>query len=226
MFLLHKNRAGRVWQGAISLSPLTPIESGLLPLRELSRTLPKSLRALWKPLCEGSLRRSPLTPPDEAQPRSEGSIMARPRKDDGERRTERIAARLTPAERLHIETASREAGLQPSEYVRLQALKGRVVMRSTRSLDHATFDELRRIGVNLNQLTRLAHKNKSLPPQLPATLQALERVLARALDHTSPDDAALQGDFADAAEAENPAGHPGADADETPAPPAPPEWQP
>ncbi len=127
--------------------------------------------------------------------------MGRPTKKAGERRTERIAIRLTPAERLQIETASRQAEMQPSEYVRLQALKGRVVMQNTQSLDHATFDQLRRIGVNLNQIAKITNINKQTPPNLTETLSALERIIAQQLSH-DPGSGELQGEFVAATEAQ------------------------
>jgi hypothetical protein len=139
--------------------------------------------------------------------------MGRRTKKVSERRTERITLRLTPAERLQIETASRAADLQPSEYVRVQALKGRVVMQNTLSLDHATFDQLRRIGVNLNQLARIANINKQTPPKLTETLSALERIIARQLSFDA-DNNQLEDEFAVAAEAEQ-------HAESEPDPPAP-----
>ena len=50
-----------------------------------------------------------------------------------------------------------------TDYARQQLLRGRVVVHKTRQLDHAVFDQLRRIGVNLNQLTYLAQRHKELP---------------------------------------------------------------
>ena len=107
--------------------------------------------------------------------------MARPRKDPDELRTETLAFRLTPAERLQIEAAAAEAGLSPSAYARKQAVKGRVIVPAHRTLDPALFDELRRIGVNLNQLTRLAHIREEPPPGLPRLCTALDQFLAREL---------------------------------------------
>lgn len=108
--------------------------------------------------------------------------MARPKKQPAERRTVSLSCRVTPVERLRIDTAATHAGLSTSEYVRRLALSGRVILKEQRSLDHAAFDQLRRIGVNLNQLTRLAHKTGKLPPELRQAATAVERVVLRALD--------------------------------------------
>lgn len=105
--------------------------------------------------------------------------MARPRKETAERRSVTLGLRLTPAERLRIEEAAGKAGITPSAYIRTQALKGRVVVSEQRTLAPELFDELRRIGVNLNQLTRLAHIREEPPPHLPHLCEALDRFLAR-----------------------------------------------
>lgn len=107
--------------------------------------------------------------------------MARPRKDDDHRRTETVAFRVTPAERMQLENAAIAAGLSASEYARGQALKGRVVVQQSRTLDHAAFDELRRVGVNLNQLARIANQAGRVPRELARACAALERILVREL---------------------------------------------
>jgi hypothetical protein len=108
--------------------------------------------------------------------------MARPTKQPAERRTVSLSCRVTPAERLRIDTAAAQAGLSPSEYIRRQALTGRVTVQEKRTLDPAVFDQIRRIGVNLNQLTRLAHKEGKIPPGLRAVTAAIERLIVRALE--------------------------------------------
>jgi uncharacterized protein (DUF1778 family) len=107
--------------------------------------------------------------------------MARPKKDPDERRTETLAFRLTPTERIRIEQAAARAGLPPSAYARMQAIRGRVVSSERRTLAPDLFDEPRRIGVNLNQLTRLAHIREEPPPELPHLCAALDRFLAKEL---------------------------------------------
>ena len=120
--------------------------------------------------------------------------MARPRKEPDERRSETLAIRLTAAQRIRVEQAALAAGLSASEYARSLVLAGRVVVRQNRALDHAAFDELRRIGVNLNQLTRLAHQRGQFPAGLSDVFVTLDRILIRELDgdagraaHNGPD---------------------------------------
>jgi len=107
--------------------------------------------------------------------------MPRPKKNDDDRRTETLAFRLTPAERLRIEQAAIAAGLSASEYARELTLKGRVVMQQRLALDPAAFDQLRRIGVNLNQLARLANQTQRLPPELSRVCAAVEQFILREL---------------------------------------------
>ncbi len=108
--------------------------------------------------------------------------MPRPKKDTDERRSEALAFRLTPAERLRVEHAAIEAGLSASEYAREQTLNGRIVMEQRIALDPAVFDQLRRIGVNLNQLARIANQSKQAPPELARACAAVEEFLMRELD--------------------------------------------
>ena len=114
--------------------------------------------------------------------------MARPKKDAEERRASPLSIRLTDDERAQIEESSIKAGMSASEYVRMLALGGRIVIAERRFLDPAVFDELRRIGVNLNQLTKLAHVKENMPPALPRLCADLERFLAKQLDGYGPED--------------------------------------
>jgi Mobilization protein NikA len=113
--------------------------------------------------------------------------MARPPKPPDERRSEALAMRLTPSERIRVEHGAHAAGLNASEYARALVLAGRVIVRQSRVLDHAVFDELRRIGVNLNQLTRLAHQLQQIPAGLAELCARLERILARELEDLPPE---------------------------------------
>jgi len=107
--------------------------------------------------------------------------MPRPRKTPDDRRSEALGLRLTPAERIQVEQEAAAAGLTASEYARARVLNGRVVIRQNRTLDPAAFDELRRIGVNLNQLTRLAHQRAQFPAGLQDVFAQLDAILAREL---------------------------------------------
>jgi hypothetical protein len=108
--------------------------------------------------------------------------MARPKKNPGELKAEFLAFRLTPSERLEIEEAASKAGMSAAAYARMLTLSRRVPIRQHSTLDHAVFDQLRRIGVNLNQLTRLANATGQIPPGLTRTFAAIHRILEVALN--------------------------------------------
>ncbi|MDP2619201.1 MAG: MobC family plasmid mobilization relaxosome protein [Hyphomicrobiales bacterium] len=112
--------------------------------------------------------------------------MARPKKQPAELRTELLQLRLTVAERFEIAEAAAAAGMTDTAYARMQALKGRVVIREHTTLDHAAFDQLRRIGVNLNQLTRLANATGEMPPKLSGLFAELDAFLSRELSGHGP----------------------------------------
>ncbi len=109
--------------------------------------------------------------------------MARPRKAQAERLTESIHFRVLPSDFLRVAKAAENAGISLTDYARRQLLTGRVIVHQTRKLDHAAYDQLRRIGVNLNQLTRLAHTRDIMPPPgLTEICALIERFLMEHVD--------------------------------------------
>ena len=109
--------------------------------------------------------------------------MARPRKAQAERLTESIHFRVLPSDFLRAARAAENAGMSLTDYARQQLLAGRVIVHQTRQLDHAAYDQLRRIGVNLNQLTRLAHMKDIMPPPgLTEICALIERFLREHVD--------------------------------------------
>ncbi len=105
--------------------------------------------------------------------------MARPRKPAHDLRSETVKFTVKPSEYLRIQQAAAAAGESLSDYARSMILKGRVVVQQTRSLDHAVFDQIRRIGVNLNQAVRKLHATGRLPPELPRAAATIERLLTK-----------------------------------------------
>jgi hypothetical protein len=112
--------------------------------------------------------------------------MPRPKKPPAERRTARINPRFTPAERIRVEEAALLAGISAAEYARAQILQGRVIIRAGRALAPEVLDQLRRIGVNLNQLARIANQTGALPPELARACTMIEAFLARELGGPAP----------------------------------------
>jgi hypothetical protein len=94
--------------------------------------------------------------------------MARPRKADNAKKTYRLIIRLSADERKSVEAVAKSKGLKGYAYGRLRLLDGRVQKTVLAEIDQAVYFELKKIGVNLNQLTRVANSGR-----LPVGIQEL-----------------------------------------------------
>jgi hypothetical protein len=113
--------------------------------------------------------------------------MPRPRKDDAERRTAQIGVRYTERELEQLARAAARAGLPVAAYIRQLSLSGRVVVAERRSLDWPVLDELRRIGINLNQAMRVANARGRISPALESAAIAVERFLMQEIERDGPE---------------------------------------
>jgi Mobilization protein NikA len=86
--------------------------------------------------------------------------MARPKKQPHEKRDQRFNLRYTAAEIEHLRGQAERAGLCPHDYARKRTLGHAVVTAKSQRTNPALISELNRIGVNLNQLARMAHLGK------------------------------------------------------------------
>ncbi len=84
--------------------------------------------------------------------------MARPTKEQHEKRTETARFRVTLAEREHIRSQAQAAGITETDYLRRRALGHAIPPALSRSSDPAMVSELNRIGVNVNQLALATHR--------------------------------------------------------------------
>jgi len=89
--------------------------------------------------------------------------MARPNKSAEERLTERIKFDICPSDYAKALQAAEDSGMSLTAYARQQFLKGKVVIHQYRKLDFETMNELRKIGVNVNQLARIANQTGNIP---------------------------------------------------------------
>jgi hypothetical protein len=99
------------------------------------------------------------------------AIIGRPKKADAAR-TQVIAFRLTPAEAFRLAGKAERSGLTLADYARLRALTG--IARSRKKvpdtaplfgeMTRAIFHEVRRQGVNLNQLAHHCNRHQVPPP--------------------------------------------------------------
>jgi hypothetical protein len=103
--------------------------------------------------------------------------MARPRKGRDDQLSEMLRCRLRPAEYLRIRQAAQQANMSVSDYTRRMLLKGTVVVKKTRTLDPAVYDQLRRIGINLNQAVHKLHATGLIPPELARAAALVEAIV-------------------------------------------------
>lgn len=105
------------------------------------------------------------------RPKKLQAIIGRPKKAE-EARTRVVAFRLTPAEAFRLADKANRSGLTPADYARLKALTG--IARAKKKVPgtapvfgeatRAIFHEVRRQGVNLNQLAHHCNRHQVPPP--------------------------------------------------------------
>lgn len=88
--------------------------------------------------------------------------MARPKTDLENKRSFKVTVRFNHKERLMIEQAARECGMSVYLVVRHKLLKGKFPEPKIARLDIALYAELKKIGVNINQLAK--HANSGMFP--------------------------------------------------------------
>ena len=112
--------------------------------------------------------------------------VAQPR--DPERRSQVIATRVSPLEQQAILTAAIAAQMSLSDFVRHAALgrtaapPSRVETPRFRPTYLPLVREINAIGVNLNQLTRVANASGLIPPGLDTVLDEINVLLDRMMD--------------------------------------------
>jgi hypothetical protein len=103
--------------------------------------------------------------------------MARPRKGRDDQLSEMLRCRLRAAEYLRIRKAAQQANMSVSDYTRRMLLSGTVVVKKTRTLDPAVYDQLRRIGINLNQAVHKLHATGMIPAELTRAAAVVEAIV-------------------------------------------------
>lgn len=88
----------------------------------------------------------------------------RPRKPAEQQLQARRMVRLSHADNARITERAAAAGLSVSAYLRQMALSGSVTVAPPSPLDFETRQELRRIGVNLNQIAKAMNAGRQVPP--------------------------------------------------------------
>lgn len=107
--------------------------------------------------------------------------MPRSSKISSERLTEVLPPiRCTKAEKEQIKAQSVKANLSLSQYIRQMALDGKINIRES-DTDFQTMQQLRKLGVNLNQQTRKLNATGTLPYELKVLWRKLDLLLDQLL---------------------------------------------
>jgi Bacterial mobilisation protein (MobC) len=81
----------------------------------------------------------------------------RPRKTGRDKRSLQIGARVRPDELAAIEARAAESNVMLSDFIRDQALFGKILVKKFNSLSAIDRHDLARIGSNLNQIARVCN---------------------------------------------------------------------
>ena len=88
-------------------------------------------------------------------------------------RTAVVPIRFTVAERDHLRSNANEARLSLSEWVRRAALQRRMPPTTVPTINLDTYQELCRVGNNLNQMMRAIHSEGRAIPEVTVLLESL-----------------------------------------------------
>jgi hypothetical protein len=102
--------------------------------------------------------------------------MARPKAPPTELRSVKFTIRLTISEQQKLVQLSEVCGKAPTVLTREKLFKGRFPQPKMAKLDLNYYLELKKIGVNLNQLTRLANGGRIPRELLPLLMQLYNRL--------------------------------------------------
>lgn len=108
--------------------------------------------------------------------------MARPPKGRDDQRSETLRFRMRPAEYLRVRQTPEKAQLSLSDYARRMLLTGQVTIRQVHSMDPEIVDQIRRIGINLNQAVHKLHATGKIPPELASAAAAVEEYILGIID--------------------------------------------
>ena len=80
-------------------------------------------------------------------------VMGRPRVNDSDKRQVQVNIRLTVDENSKVIEFASACGLSPANWIRTKIFTGKFPIVKMSSIDSSTYLELKKIGVNLNQVT-------------------------------------------------------------------------
>lgn len=114
--------------------------------------------------------------------------MGRPKVKDENRRTINFTIRLTKTEFNLLEETEKITGKSPAVLIRQKVFKGKFPKAKISRIELDTYFQLRKIGVNLNQLTRLANSgilSNALLSILDRLKNQQEAIIAQILNYDS-----------------------------------------
>ena len=97
--------------------------------------------------------------------------------------------RMTEAEREQLQAKAANLDVSVSDYLRLQALNGNAAISDVDRLvlPAEIVLELRRIGVNLNQIAKAANSGLGIPPHLSRLIKRLDDIVMYHIEKDLPD---------------------------------------
>ena len=118
--------------------------------------------------------------------------MARPKKNQLEKRIERFNLRFTSAEIEHIRLQAEAAGLYVAEYLRRRCLGKKVIVPAISQLDPALVSAINNLGREVsglgnvtNQVALYLHTERSIPDEwgsLPQEIKRTQRQISEVLE--------------------------------------------
>lgn len=112
--------------------------------------------------------------------------MARPKSDPMDLRSLQVNVRLNPHEVAELRARAERSGTTITAFVRASALGKPMRPAPSGSADFATRQELRRVGVNLNQIAKALNSGKGVSPVVLETVcRKLDTLFDQMLAHGS-----------------------------------------
>ena len=106
--------------------------------------------------------------------------MGRPEKSPQDRHSETVRVPLRPADHARLQSMADKAETTITDFVRASALGQKFTVIQSDAPDFETVEQLRRIGVNLNQIAKRLNERKSVKPErLDSALADLQNLLSR-----------------------------------------------
>ena len=104
-------------------------------------------------------------------------------------RTLVMTFRMTKTEREQLQAKAANMDISVSDYLRLQALNGNAAVSDVDKLvlPAEIVLELRRIGVNLNQIAKAANAGLGIPPHLSRLIKRLDDIVMYHIEKDLPD---------------------------------------